>query len=105
VKHEAFYAATATVVPVLYLAFALEYRGLAKMKLSNWAWFARFFGVIFYGAVFVAIEVVSLLILSGSIRDTDGWRSEVVLWTGTFASLLVLFSMASVLADFVSRER
>ena len=80
--HETFYATTATVVPVLYIAFVLEFRQLQESKIRYWSWILfMVLATMTYAAVLIVVETISLLVLSGSIHDTSQWRSWVVILT------------------------
>ncbi len=43
---------------------------------------------IYYGFIFIAIELISLLILAGTIHDTTEWRVLLILFSMLFTIVL-----------------
>jgi hypothetical protein len=97
VKYEAFHYTTATAAPIMYLAFVLVLaRSWPDVFMKRRHWLAGIQNWILAGGGFVFIELVSLLVLSGAIRDTDGWRTLLVVYTTGFALLLTIEPLVRV---------
>lgn len=98
-QHETFYAVTATVAPVLFIAFVLEIRVNPRLRLRKHAWYLMIWNAIYYGVVFIAIELISLLILAGTIHDTTEWRVLLILFSMLFTIALAANAIARVVMD------
>jgi len=103
--HEGLYIATATTAPVLYLAFRLEIQLTVRELYLTRTWYMAVVNAIYFGAAFITIEFVSLLVLSGLIRDAE-WSRLVVVWlTGTFGFILVLSSAGLLIWTGIDERR
>lgn len=97
--HETFYAATATVAPLVYIAFVLELRQLQEDKRNRQDWHLKVLMTIvavIYSAALIVTETGSLLALSGSIHDTSEWRRVVFGSTLALTAGLVIFPILRI---------